>query len=252
MFTLVGYQQSVDAAGVLTAINACADQHVAVSGTRIFVPELNKLVAEYAAYASGTYHARLQSPSLRRVALLDIAVIQQALAPTANESYQPHFSCPITLDVNEGLEALVAKSAAGADMATILVWLADGALTPVVGEIFTVKITASITSAIGSWVNGAISFTQVLPVGRYAIVGASMMEHGGDLIAFRFVVPGYGWRPGGLATTNYGSKSHRLQRYGGMGVWCEFDSTTPPTIDILAAAAGAQTIDGYIDLMKVG
>lgn len=252
MFTLVGWQESVDPDDVLVNVAACADQHVAVSGDRIYVPELNKLIAEYAAQASGAYAAQLQCPSLRRNALLDIAVIQQGLSPSGAESFYPHFDCPISLDVNEGLEAFIKKPADGAAVATILAWLADGALTSVVGEIFTVRVTATITSILGQWVNGALTFSQTLPVGRYAIVGASMMESGGDLIAFRFVVAGYGWRAGGLATNNYGANSHRLQRYGGMGVWCEFDSTTPPTLDILAAAAAEQTIVGYIDLIKTG
>jgi len=249
-FTLIGWQESVDADDVLTNLAACNDQHIAVSGDRIYVPSLNKLVAEYAAYASGAYKAQLQSPSLRRVALLDIGVIQQGGVPSGAESFYPHFDSPINLEVNEGVEALVNKPADGAAVGTILAWLADNPLVPVVGEIFTIRVTATITSIVGTWVNGALTFSQTLPVGKYAVVGANFLESGGDLIAFRFVVPGYEWRPGGLGCNNYGSRPHHLQRYGGMGVWCEFDSSTPPTIDILAYAAASQSVVGYIDLIK--
>ena len=252
MLTLIGWQESIDPDDTLSNVAAATDQHVSVAGDRIYVPELNKLVGEYAAQADGAYRAQLQSPSLRRVSLLDIALIQQGLSPSGNESFMPHYDCPIALDVNEGLEAFINKPADGAAVATILAWLADNPLTPVVGEIFTVRVTATITSIIGQWVNGALTFSQTLPVGKYAIVGASVGEDGGDLIAFRFVVAGYGWRAGGLASNNYGARTDPRQRYGGMGVWCEFDSHTPPTLDILAAAAAAQTIVGYLDLMKVG
>ena len=252
MHTLVGWQESVDPDDTLTNLAACADQHVSVSGDRIYVPSLNKLIAEYAAQASGAYQARLQSPTLRANLLLDIGVIQQGGYPSGGESFMPHFKSPIELAVNEGLEALINKPADSAVVGTILAWLADGGLTPVVGEVFTVRVTATITSVIGQWVNGALTFAQTLPVGRYAIVGANMLESGGDLIAFRFVIPGYEWRPGGLACNNYGSRANPDQRHGGMGVWAEFDSSTPPTLDILAFAAASQSVVGYIDLIKIG
>ena len=252
MFTVVAWQESVDADDTLTNLAAVNDQHVAVSGDRVYIPELNKLIGEYCAYASGAYAAQLQSPSLRRMLLKDIGIIQQGGYPSGAESFYPHFDSPIPLDVNEGVEALVNKPADGAAVGTILAWLADNPLTPVIGEIFTVRVTATITSIVGTWANGNLTFSQTLPVGRYAIVGANMLETGGDLIAFRFVVAGYGWRAGGLACNNYGSRPHDRQRYGGMGVWCEFDSTTPPTLDILAYAAASQSVVGYIDLIKTG
>jgi hypothetical protein len=251
-FTVVGWQESVDPDDTLTNLAACADQHVTVSGDRIFVPDLNKLVGEYVAQADGMYHGQLQSPSLRRVALLDVAVLQEATDPTAHESFQPHFDCPIELEVDEGIEALVNKPADGAVVGTVVAFLANGALSPVVGEIFTVRFTATITSILTTWVNGAITLSQTLPVGRYAVVGANVFEDGGDLIAFRLVVAGYPWRAGGICTNAYGSKPIREQRYGRMGTWCEFDSVNPPTLDIIAAAAAAQTIVGYLDLIKIG
>lgn len=250
-FTIVGWQQALDQDGTLSPIDACADQHVAVSGDIIYVPSLNKLIAEYVAQANTVTHAQLQSPSLRRVALLDIAMVQGGIRPSGGESFLPHFNCPIELAVGEGLEAYINKPADGSIVATMIAWLADGALTPVVGEIFTVKFTATITSVLTQWVNGAITLGQTLPVGRYAIVGADVSEAGGDLIAFRFVIPGYEWRPGGLTTGDLGAKPSPHQRYGGMGIWGEFESITPPTLDILAAAAAAQTVVGYLDLIKL-
>lgn len=251
-FTLVGWQESIDQDGVLTNIAAILDQHVSVSGDRIYVPPLNKLVAEYACQGDNLYHIQLQSPSLRRVALLDLPVCLEALNPANHNGFVPHFDSPLELAVNEGVEALANRTADGAVVGTVLAWLADGELTPVKGEIFTVRVTASIISILGSWVNGALTFSQTLPVGRYAIVGANFLEDGGDLIAFRFVVPGYEWRPGGLAVSAFGANPIREQLYGGMGVWCEFDSVNPPTLDVIAGAAAAQTIVGYVQLMKVG
>ncbi len=251
-FTLVAWQESIDEDDVLSNVAAVADQHIHVEGDRIFVPELNKLLAEYVAQANGMYAARIQSPSLRAGLLIDIPILQQGLNPSGSESFYPHFDCPISLVTNEGLEALANKPADGSVVATILAWLADADLKPVYGEFLTVRFTATITSVLGEWKNGAITLAQTLPVGKYAIVGANVIETGGDAIAFRFVIPGYPWRPGGLSCNSYGAKPFYLQMYGGMGVWAEFDSQTPPTIEILHGAAASQSLVGYLNLVKTG
>ena len=251
-FTLVAWQESVDPDAALTGVKACADQHVAVSGDKIYVPSLNKLIAEYGAQANDVDHLQFQSPSLRRVALLDIPIVQGGTTPSGDESFRNHVTCPLELAVGEGLEVKICKPADSTAVATILAWFADGAITPVVGEIFTVKFTATITSVLSQWVNGAITLGQTLPVGRYAIVGAKVGEQGGDLVAYRFVVAGYQWRAGGLASGSMGSDVARPWLYGGMGIWAEFDSSAPPTLDIIAVAAASQTVIGYIQLMKIG
>ena len=251
MFTLVGFQKSMTAvADVAQALTAIADQHITVNGNDVYVPALNKLIAEYAARTNTCYGAQLQSPSLRRQALLDLPIIQQGIQPSGNESFQPHYQSPITLDINEQLEAWLTDSGTSAIVSTVLAWLADDSLKPVNGAMISIGFQATITAIIGSWVNGALTFNQKLPVGKYQIVGASCKTASGAGIAFRFVIPGYQWRPGALCENNLGAKPYVEQLYGGMGVWGEFDTNTPPTLDILNSAAGSQAFRGYMNLIK--
>jgi hypothetical protein len=156
---------------------------------------------------------------------------------------------PIELVKGEGLEALYNQTTATAAVKTIIVWLADAPPTPVTGEIMSVRVTATITSVVGRWVDGALTFDQTLPVGRYAVVGAAFAE--ADLLCARFNPVGSFWRPGVRGKATIGSADDYRFRYGRMGVWFEFDSLTPPTIEILNFAAASQSITGVIDLMKV-
>jgi len=73
------------------------------------------------------------------------------------------------------------------------------------------------------------------------------------VVLFRFVPIGEAFRPGGLGSNLLGIKTIDLQRNGGMGVWCEFDQITPPSVDFLKGiAAGADDPVLHLDLIKVG
>lgn len=136
-----------------------------------------------------------------------------------------------------------------AEVHTIIALLSDGPLAKPTGAIFPVGFTATITSVVGRWVAGTITLDQTLPRGRYAVVGAACFET--DCLAMRFVPVGEAHRPGCLGTASVGIPSQKCFRNGELGVWFEFDSLTPPMIEILHAAAGAQTVTGVIDLIKV-
>ena len=251
-FTLVGFQGNVTPVAGAVPVPAILDQHITVVGNDLFVPPLNKLLAEYNCGNGVQASAQLQSPSLRRLALYNLAVLEQAGHPVGEGAFLPHFNSPIPLDVNEMLEAWIDTDPRVNVNSAVLCWLADDVLKPVNGAMISVKFTATLTPVLGQWINAPIAFDQMLPVGKYQIVGANV---GGDAttgIAFRFVIPGYQWRPGGLCYTVYGTKPPDNQLFGGMGVWAEFDSQTPPTIDYIASTLAAQTIIGYLNLIKTG
>lgn len=251
MFHLIGWQESQDEGGVLLNEAACTDSSVTVQGDVIYVPEgLNKLGAEYVYGGSLATAARLRSPSMRAKVEQQIVPIDLSITPGKEALFRPHFDNLIELTPGEGLEGLLNANPAAAEVHTILAWLFDAAPAPVQGEIMSVGVTATITSVVGAWVNGALTFDQTLPRGRYAVVGASFWE--ADLLAFRFRPVGQATQPGGIGVASIGTADRSLFRYGQMGVWFEFDSLTPPTLEILNAAAAAQSVAGIIDLIKVG
>lgn len=250
MFTTVAYYASQDEAGAYATIAPVSDQHVRVSGNSIYVPDkLNKLVGAYVAGGNTATAAYIDTPSLRRLALLDITPIQQGTTPSGNESVFLFPYNPVGLTTNEGMKLYLKADPAAAEKHTAVVFLADAALVPVGGEITTFQASATITASAGAWTYGEITFRQDLPVGKYAVVGASV--YGANLVAFRFVPVGAVGRPGGIAVTNLGSQPHRYQRQGKLGTWFTFDSTTPPGLEILAIdTCTAQTI--FLDMVKVG
>ena len=249
MFTTVGFSKSQDAASVFTSLTAVPDQHVTAISDVIYIPEFAPLiVGAYLAGRATALQAYFDAPSLRRVNKLYICPIQTGIIPSGAESFFMRMLSPLALEVGEGIKVYENSATAAAAVVTCGLWLADKPLTPVAGEIFTVLATAAITGVASKWANGTLTFADVLPVGTYAIVGAHCVHANGVL--FRFVPVGAMHRPGGLVSANIGAKGPESQRYGGMGQWCTFHTTTPPSLDVLGVSTDAvQTL--HIDLMKV-
>lgn len=249
MFHLCAYSESQDTSGVLTNVAAIADPSMTVSGDNIQVPNYaSNLMGVYAIGTTIT-RAQLQSPSLRRLVNKEIFPVRANATADDDQRLDMFQDNPYQLDVSEQLQALVAEGAAGAERETVLVWLSDGPIAPVGGDIVTVRVTAAQTLATYQWTNAALTFDQVLPVGRYAIVGAEFISAG--LLAFRFLFQGSTPRPGYLGGQTVGYIARGPARYGKLGEWGEFESTTPPTIDFLSSSADTSET-GVLDLIKVG
>ncbi|MBA7707215.1 hypothetical protein ES703_116084 [subsurface metagenome] len=73
-----------------------------------------------------------------------------------------------------------------------------------------------------------------------------------DGVAFRFVPIGESHRPGGICCVIDGVQTLDLQRNGGLGVWCEFDQITPPSIEVVnSVMATATAVRMILDLVKI-
>lgn len=249
MFHLSAYAETQDTGGVLTNVAALADPSLTVSGDNIQVPDFGPMLLGAFGLSAGISRCQLQAPSLRRVINQEITALFPALKATTITYPFLFPQSPTPLDINEQLQALVAETTAGAELSTVLVWLCDKPIEPVAGDIYSIRVTAAQTLVAGQWTNGALVFDQVLPVGKYAVVGAVFT--GATLQAFRFVFQSQANRPGGLGMAAVTGFTVPQFRQGALGVWGEFMSTNPPTVDFLATAAdAAQT--GVIDVIKTG
>ncbi len=247
-FTLAAFSESQDSA-TLVNVAALADQHLTVSGDDLRVPEFaNHLVGVHALGPNVT-RAMLVSPTLRRMLNYEITPIDVGVEPASNPPVVMFARNPIPLVTDENINAQAAEDAAGASRATVLVWLSDGALTPVEGEMYTVRVTGATTLAANVWTNAALTFDQSLQPGRYAIVGARFIAAG--LQAFRFAFVGGFFRPGGVGFDAASDFEPAHQRKGGLGVWGEFPHTVPPTVDFLSNSADTSET-GELDLVKIG
>lgn len=247
---LVAYYQSVDPAGVLTQIDAVSDQAIRTNGVDVVVPtDLANLAAEAAlTAATGPSFGQVQSPSLRELANQDVAPIVNGVVFGGNPPLQAHFGSPRALKGNESLNFAIEATGGAAAACYGLAWLTDGPLRPVTGVMFTVRATAAITLAAGSWENGALTFETTLPAGRYNVVG--MRAEGTNLVAARLVMVGQAYRPGVPAVNSSGQRNFEYGRYGNIGSFGVFDVNQPPTLDALGVTDTSQAV--LLDLVKVG
>ena len=276
MFRLVAFHEVATAADADTSVTLAnlaglADQHVTVTGDNIQVPpETPNLMAVYAQGGSLTAgetaildQARLEAPSLKPY--IDLAAVtglaataddQVPLSPTAINNF---LGKGINFVGGENMQLKTAESVAGDDRAaTVLIWLGDGNYG--IGNIMavgmkTIRGTAAITAtALGNaWGAGAITFEQSLEAGMYAVVGMKMLS--ATAIAARLIFPNQGARPGciGYATplTGVGAIENPMFRNGNLGIWGTFSHTSPPQLEIMAAAADTAE-EVYLDVVKIG
>ena len=248
---LAGFYEDIDPGGALVNIAGIADQALTVTGDDVRVPsELPFLVgaAGLIGDASGA-RCQVSSPSLRRLANIDVAPFPLADVYGDPPEADIHPRNAIQLRGDEALNFLVNSNPAAAELHHGFVWLADGPVPEVSGEVFTVRATAAVTAVVGTWVNGGLTFDQDLPVGNYQVVGMRCEMAGA--VAARLVFVGGAWRPGCLAVVSEDDNDLPVFRQGRMGVWGQFHTNTPPTVDFCAASA-AVTPAVYLDIIPVG
>lgn len=250
MFHLAAYYQSVDPANALVSINAVNDQHVFTSGADIRVPkELPNLMGQVAmCNDASVVRAQLQSPSLRAMANLDVEPIVAAAVFGNPPEALFHPESPIPLEGDEAINLYIQSDPAAAAVHYGLIYFSDGKDQPQFGKIYTVRATATAALAAGQWVNSALAFSQSLPVGDYAVVG--MRARGTNLVAARLVFVGGKWCPGVPAVNAIGDLDPYWTRYGRLGVFGQFNTNTPPTVDCLGVTDNSQIFE--FDLLRLG
>lgn len=242
----VGYELS-GSESALTALTPIPDGTVQIQNNDIFVPKgMNQLVAAAAMInsATATLRAQVQAPSLRSILNFDIGPIVNGLVfgslPPMNRLWQT----PLQLQDNEPLDVFVQNGAAVMNRAFL--WIADGAVKPTTGKIFTLRATGAASLVTASWVNTAITFGQTLPSGHYQCVGFRAWSANGCVA--RLFFKNSPWRPGVPMGNAEAHDTWPDFRYGNIGVLGEFDNTVPPSVDVMGITDTAQVF--FLDLIK--
>ena len=129
-----------------------------------------------------------------------------------------------------------------------VVWLADGPISPVKGEVAHVHFTVTLTTILDTWVYANIVLTDDLPIRTYDIVG--LQVYGANIVAARISIPGFAWKPGVLCQPANNTPSHPLFRNGGLGVWATFNPVSMPGLEFISStAAGPTAYHGVLDVM---
>jgi hypothetical protein len=153
---------------------------------------------------------------------------------------------PIPLVVSEAIRARMRGSESAAEYKVMLILLGAAPITPVKLPYRTVRATSSTTLTAYQWTNGALTFDQTLPAGRYQVIGMRAQSTG--LIAARLVFPGYAWRPGVIGYDAVGKVEPLRFRFGNMGILGEFRHDSPPSVDFLSSSADTSE-EVYLDLV---
>lgn len=246
MFTLVAFSEVQDNAS-LAYITALPDQHVTVDGDDVIVPTLNKMLGWYAVGPNLT-QAQISAPSLRDLILIDVEPLDVASEPSSRPPLHDRFDNPLPLVTNEALNALAAEDGTGATRETMLIWLGDGPVQPISGEIHTLRATGATTLTAGAWTAVPLTLSQQLPAGRYALVGLRAQSAG--LIAARAIFPGGIWRPGVIGFDSDADIDPQRFRYGNAGVFGEFQHNTLPQIECLSISADTSQVF-HLDIVKI-
>lgn len=248
MFQLMAYGESIAPNSALVNVAVIADDTVYTAGDDLRVPGgLPYLIGETGAIdATGAGRIQIQSPSLRRMANLDVAPFATGLTITNHRHINMHADSPLGLVPDESVEALVYNTETVAALHYVGLWFGDGPQVQVSGEIFTVRATASLTAIATAWVSSNLTFGTDLPVGNYNVVGMRVVETNG--VFARLIFKGGTWRPGCIVSPTVTQGDNSNFRRGALGVWGNFHTNAPPSMEFIGAA-GAVTPEVYLDLM---
>jgi len=250
MFSIYAFSEDQLPVGSYVGMTAVTDQIAHTEGDNLYVPPNSNLVGEVAFMgATAPGYPYLVSPSLREFSKLYVHPVNALVTPMSIPLGLNIPHTPIKLVQGEGLQAYDNSNPGVAELHSMIVFLADAPIQPVMKNFITVKATASVTSTAGKWGSGTISFSDTIPVGRYAIIGCKCVA--ADVMAFRLVLSTGSNRPGGIAHSSLEYESYPHQRAGGMGVWGEFHSLTPPSLEILGDGSAASQVLLF-DLVYLG
>lgn len=248
MFHLLAYTANQAVTATPVALTALTDVYATISPNgNYFLPRDLRVGMGYAQGPNIT-QARINSPTLRQISLPHIQPVATASAPPSNQQFVPLLQNGPSIPAADELSVETTNGGGAAERQFALLWMHDGNLNVPVGDRITVRATATNTGGNLVWSASTFALDQLLPNGRYAVIGMDIV--GANLIAGRLVFPESGPKPGVLARQSLGVFPNPIFRNGRLGTFGQFESTAPPSLEILGSAAGTtQTL--FLDLVKV-
>ncbi len=205
-----------------------------------------------AAYVLGTSltRAKIRAPSLRQITYPYIRPFDQAINVPANpalclwdQGYRPKVVKNETLNVETSNNL-----GAASERHQAFLWLQPRYDPAPPGIVTTVRFTCAVVGVANTWSSGVMTPTEVLPFGRYAVVGMSAV--GAAVLAARLIPTDGGIRPGCLCSPTVAINDMRFWRTGKFGKFLEFEQTSTPQAEFYMQAASA-TQEVYLDVVKL-
>jgi hypothetical protein len=246
MFHLCAFTESV-AALTNTDITALNDDVLTISNTH-FLPQQDLPIIFAAATGLLLDRARLVSPTNRLITLPHIVPVMLGDTIPTPPAVADYRANPFRLRGLEEFALEATTTAAGPSQVTGLIALQPSYEPMPAGNVFTLRGTSTTAAVAVTWTTIAMTWADILPEGVYAIVGGYYVA--ATPLAFRLIVEGQIWRPGGIGVALSTGLLWNPQLKGGLGVWGRFKPTAMPQVQVLnTAAVAVHTI--YLDIMRV-
>ena len=247
-FHTVAYRGSVVNATTNTAIAGVQDDVLTRAASNAFLAPPGCRIRAGIAGGVNASRARIDTAEARKVGLPYIAPLNTGITAPSPPNVADYGPSGIRPQQNDEVAVQSTHTDAAPQIQFAGLWFYFNRVEPQGGNEYRLRFTSAITGVVGSWASGALTFDQVLAVGKYQITGLDVF--GTNLLLARLLFTGGGWRPGCLARNAVGSVPHPLFTAGALGVWGEFDSTTPPQLQTYVEAANTAQ-EGYVDVIKI-
>jgi len=247
--TCVYYNSAIAAGATDQDMTAISDPAITVSPNGHFIfTFVPRIIMAYALETSLT-RARIQSPKTRALMNPYISPFERAAAVPNRPLVCDLTTGPIQLAPIDETQVLMSNNLGAATEAGFAaLWIDDGNTQHPRGNTFCIRATTSFTPTVGAWTTATITIDQVLPSGRYSVVGLQTV--GSGLFVSRLVFPLQQLRPGAVASAAFGNYPGDYFRRGYIGEFGQFESVAQPQIDVFAITAVANP-EVYMDLIKI-
>lgn len=247
MFHLAAYTEVIGNTAD-TDVDALVDDILTIQNTHFVLQQPMQLLA--AAVMSATLsRVKLASPSMRQIAPPFVRPIIGAVKPASN----PNFWCldyqPFTIKPFEEIQMLATSAVATTERFTGLIWLAPFVEAIPAGNIIPLRFTSATAAVANAWTSVAITFTDTLPSGIYAMVLSECQS--AQAIAHRWIISNQIPRPGFFSMTSLTDRLPDLILKGQLGRMGVFRSNDLPRLQVLCNAADAAH-EGYLHVVRIG
>ena len=231
-----------------TDIPALNDDIIPIQAGHFILPSPMQLLMAYAS-AVTLVRAKIVTPTMRQVANPYIRPINANLLPGTNTNLQLFKENRTVLVAYEETAIQMTDSAVGPNNAYCILTLSTGNQPIPAGNVYPLRWTSTTAAVVQQWTTLALTFEQVIPSGRYAVI---FSEHfSTNAIWHRIIFSGQMLRPGlPSQAADTGRTPYRLDplTLGMMGV---FRSNDLPRVQVMCDAADA-VHEGYMWAVRIG
>lgn len=248
MIHLACYNATVAAGLTNVDIAAVNDQSLTISNGHYVLTEPARLAGVYS-QGTSILRSRVNTPTLRAISLPYMEPVNRAILPGNLPPFAMlgDYSLPLT-PIDEIAFETSNDLGSSTEVHTIGAFFQFGMRPIPTGASYTLRATSTITATANAWTAGAFVLDQVLPAGRYSVIGVRVVAE--NAIFGRLIFPAQTYRPGTIASASEGQNDFGVTRMGRMGELGQFDSIAQPQLEIFAnGACTSQTI--YMDCIRV-